>query len=118
MPACLVLLLANMLRVAFWFGHPFDAGLLVQSLVMIAGMLAMMHLCVRVHSLGGPKAKRLGHHDWRPLTPTATAKPQCQGKSVGHAKSISARGQLHPGGAHLGLIWRGNPQQTNRTQTQ
>lgn len=32
----------------FWFGHRFETPLLLQSFVMIAGMLAMMEICVRV----------------------------------------------------------------------
>lgn len=31
----------------FWFGHPFETPLLVQSYVMIAGMIAMMEICIR-----------------------------------------------------------------------
>lgn len=45
---CLTLILANILRILFWFGHHFEAPLLIQSFVMIAGMLAMMEICVRV----------------------------------------------------------------------
>lgn len=32
----------------FWFGHRFETPLLIQSFVMITGMLAMMEICVRV----------------------------------------------------------------------
>lgn len=32
----------------FWYGHHFETPLLIQSFVMIAGMLAMMEICVRV----------------------------------------------------------------------
>lgn len=45
---CLTLLLANILRILFYIGHPFELPLLIQSFVMIAGMLAMMHICVKV----------------------------------------------------------------------
>lgn len=45
---CLTLLLANILRIAFWFGHHFELPLLIQSFVMIIGMLALMEICVRV----------------------------------------------------------------------
>lgn len=45
---CLTLLLANILRIFFYVGHPFELPLLIQSFVMIAGMLAMMEICVRV----------------------------------------------------------------------
>jgi len=45
---CLALLAANTLRILFWFGHPFEIPLLVQSVVMILTMFAMLELCVRV----------------------------------------------------------------------
>lgn len=45
---CLALLVANMLRILFWFGHPFELPLLAQSVIMIACMLIMLELCVRV----------------------------------------------------------------------
>lgn len=45
---CLTLLIANILRVLFWFGHRFELPLLIQSFVIIIGMLAMMEICVRV----------------------------------------------------------------------
>ncbi|XP_064467304.1 solute carrier family 66 member 2-like isoform X3 [Ornithodoros turicata] len=44
---CLALLVANTLRILFWFGHPFETPLLVQSVVMTVCMLALMQLCVR-----------------------------------------------------------------------
>ncbi|GLJ59015.1 hypothetical protein SUGI_1488510 [Cryptomeria japonica] len=39
---------ANILRIMFWFGHHFELPLLIQSFVMIAGMMAMMEICIRV----------------------------------------------------------------------
>jgi solute carrier family 66, member 2 len=45
---CLTLLIANTLRILFWFGHPFELPLLVQSLVMTVAMLAMVQLCTEV----------------------------------------------------------------------
>lgn len=36
----------------FWFGHHFELPLIIQSFVMIVGMLAMMHICVRVKDKG------------------------------------------------------------------
>jgi uncharacterized protein with PQ loop repeat len=45
---CLTLLVANTLRILFWFGHPFELPLLIQSLVMNIAMFAMVHICVRV----------------------------------------------------------------------
>lgn len=47
---CLVLLVANTLRIIFWFGHPFELPLLIQSIIMNIAMLAMIHLCVQVRN--------------------------------------------------------------------
>lgn len=47
---CLVLLVANTLRIIFWFGHNFELPLLLQSVIMNVAMLAMMHLCVQVRN--------------------------------------------------------------------
>jgi hypothetical protein len=47
---CLSLLVANILRILFWFGHPFELPLLTQSVIMILCMLVMLELCVRVKS--------------------------------------------------------------------
>jgi hypothetical protein len=45
---CLALLVANILRILFWFGHPFELPLLAQSVIMIITMLIMLELCIRV----------------------------------------------------------------------
>lgn len=45
---CLALLIANILRILFWFGHPFEIPLLIQSVVMIICMLIMLELCIRI----------------------------------------------------------------------
>ncbi|XP_013382671.1 PQ-loop repeat-containing protein 1 isoform X1 [Lingula anatina] len=45
---CLTLLIANILRILFWFGKHFELPLLAQSIVMIFCMLSMIELCVRV----------------------------------------------------------------------
>lgn len=45
---CLTLLLANILRVAFWFGHQFETPLLIQSGLMILAQIFLLELCVRV----------------------------------------------------------------------
>ncbi|CAB1323289.1 unnamed protein product [Coregonus sp. 'balchen'] len=42
---CLLLLIANILRIFFWIGKQFELTLLLQSVVMIITMLAMLHLC-------------------------------------------------------------------------
>ncbi|XP_027887851.1 PQ-loop repeat-containing protein 1 isoform X2 [Xiphophorus couchianus] len=47
---CLVLLVANILRIFFWIGKQFEVTLLLQSVVMILTMFAMLHLCCSVHS--------------------------------------------------------------------
>jgi hypothetical protein len=52
----LTLLIANILRIEFWFGKHFETPLLVQSIVMIICMLVMLELCIRVYS------KSLRHH--------------------------------------------------------
>ncbi|CAF1007926.1 unnamed protein product [Adineta steineri] len=53
---CLTLLIANILRIEFWFGKHFETPLLVQSIIMILCMLVMLELCIRVHS------KAIRHH--------------------------------------------------------
>ncbi|CAF3708779.1 unnamed protein product [Rotaria sp. Silwood1] len=53
---CLTLLIANIIRIEFWFGKHFEIPLLVQSIVMIICMLIMLELCIRVYS------KSLCHH--------------------------------------------------------
>lgn len=45
---CLTLLVANILRILFWFGKHFEAPLLIQSIIMIMTMLVMIRLCVNV----------------------------------------------------------------------
>ena len=47
---CLALLIANILRILFWFGHPFELPLLTQSIIMIVCMLVMLELCIRVRN--------------------------------------------------------------------
>jgi uncharacterized protein with PQ loop repeat len=45
---CLALLAANILRILFWFGKPFETPLLLQSILMNIAMLMMIHLCVKI----------------------------------------------------------------------
>ncbi|XP_023710062.1 solute carrier family 66 member 2 isoform X2 [Cryptotermes secundus] len=47
---CLTLLVANTLRILFWFGKRYEIPLLIQSIVMNMTMLAMIHLCILVRS--------------------------------------------------------------------
>lgn len=55
---CLALLVANILRILFWFGRHYELPLLFQSLLMIAAMLEMVRLCVSVGN-DEPKGDRL-----------------------------------------------------------
>ena len=41
---CLVLTVANILRIMFWFGKHFETPLLLQSFIMIATMMVMLNL--------------------------------------------------------------------------
>jgi hypothetical protein len=45
---CLALLLANILRLLFWLGHPFEMVLVYQSIIMIICMLFMLEMCIRL----------------------------------------------------------------------
>ncbi|KAK9887414.1 hypothetical protein WA026_022350 [Henosepilachna vigintioctopunctata] len=45
---CLALLIANTLRIMFWFGKHFEYPLLIQSVIMNIAMFMMIHLCVQV----------------------------------------------------------------------
>ncbi|KPP79477.1 PQ-loop repeat-containing protein 1-like [Scleropages formosus] len=45
---CLVLLVANILRILFRFGRYFETPLLWQSIIMIVTMLVMLNLCTNV----------------------------------------------------------------------
>ncbi|XP_021571122.1 PQ-loop repeat-containing protein 1 isoform X3 [Carlito syrichta] len=55
---CLVLLVANILRILFWFGRHFEAPLLWQSVVMILTMLLMLRLCTQVRVANELNMKR------------------------------------------------------------
>ncbi|XP_056117261.1 solute carrier family 66 member 2 [Rhinichthys klamathensis goyatoka] len=57
---CLVLLIANILRIFFWIGKQFELPLLLQSVVMILAMLAMLHLCCSIQSSNRVSTKQ--HH--------------------------------------------------------
>lgn len=45
---CLVLTVANILRVLYWFGNHFETPLLCQSFIMIGAMMIMLHLCITI----------------------------------------------------------------------
>ncbi|XP_059975426.1 solute carrier family 66 member 2 isoform X2 [Mesoplodon densirostris] len=63
---CLVLLLANILRILFWFGRRFEAPLLWQSVVMILAMLLMLKLCTEVRAASELNVKRRVFADFNP----------------------------------------------------
>ncbi|XP_036371496.1 solute carrier family 66 member 2 isoform X1 [Megalops cyprinoides] len=55
---CLVLLVANILRILFRFGRYFETPLLWQSIVMIVTMLVMLNLCTNVRVAAELNTKR------------------------------------------------------------
>ncbi|XP_056384331.1 solute carrier family 66 member 2-like isoform X1 [Hyla sarda] len=54
---CFVLLIANILRIFFWFGKFFEVPLLLQSLMMIITMLSLLHLCCTVQTVNRVSTK-------------------------------------------------------------
>ncbi|XP_075907568.1 solute carrier family 66 member 2 isoform X4 [Nelusetta ayraudi] len=61
---CLVLLVANILRILFRFGRYFETLLLMQSIVMIATMLIMLNLCTSVRMASELNTKRRSFIDF------------------------------------------------------
>lgn len=61
---CLVLLVANILRILFRFGRYFETLLLMQSTVMIATMLIMLNLCTSVRTASELNTKRRSFIDF------------------------------------------------------
>ncbi|CAL8295447.1 unnamed protein product [Merluccius merluccius] len=55
---CLVLLVANILRILFRFGRYFETPLLWQSIIMIVTMLTMLNLCTSVRMATELNTKR------------------------------------------------------------
>jgi len=55
---CFVLLLANTLRIVFWFGNPFEIALVAQSVIMIITMLALVELYVRTKNRNASRQAR------------------------------------------------------------
>ncbi|MCP9257857.1 PQ-loop repeat-containing protein 1 [Dirofilaria immitis] len=69
---CLTLLIANILRIMFWFGKRFELALLAQSIVMLLSMILMLEISVRINRKHVYKAQRasawtgqLISHFWR-----------------------------------------------------
>lgn len=44
---CAILIFCNILRIYFWFGHPYDFALFLQSLVMITVQIFLLKECIR-----------------------------------------------------------------------
>ncbi|XP_025935581.1 PQ-loop repeat-containing protein 1 isoform X3 [Apteryx rowi] len=61
---CLVLLVANILRILFWFGRRFESPLLWQSIIMIITMLLMLKLCTEVRVSNELNIKRRSFADF------------------------------------------------------
>ncbi|XP_041811167.1 solute carrier family 66 member 2 isoform X2 [Chelmon rostratus] len=61
---CLVLLVANILRILFRFGRYFETLLLWQSIIMIATMLIMLNLCTSVRMATELNTKRRSFIDF------------------------------------------------------
>ncbi|XP_036371497.1 solute carrier family 66 member 2 isoform X2 [Megalops cyprinoides] len=61
---CLVLLVANILRILFRFGRYFETPLLWQSIVMIVTMLVMLNLCTNVRVAAELNTKRRSFIDF------------------------------------------------------
>lgn len=61
---CLVLLVANILRILFRFGHFFETPLLWQSVIMIITMLIMLNLCTSVRMATELSTKRRSFTDF------------------------------------------------------
>ena len=59
---CLALLMANTLRIIYWFGNHFETPLLIQSILMNLTMFAMIHLCVKISNKEYFAEKRKGRH--------------------------------------------------------
>ncbi|XP_037364281.1 solute carrier family 66 member 2 isoform X2 [Talpa occidentalis] len=75
---CLVLLVANILRILFWFGRRFESPLLWQSVVMILAMLLMLRLCTEVRVASELSARRrcFAASRWWPCGRVATPSRQ------------------------------------------
>ena len=59
---CLVLMIANILRILYWFGSHFETPLLLQSYIMIITMLVMLQLCIKIKYTGknqSPQVSRI-----------------------------------------------------------
>jgi uncharacterized protein with PQ loop repeat len=60
---CLVLLLANSMRIFFRYGEVYEDALLMQSIVMIIAMIILTELCVRTNRFKESKQHRIFEFD-------------------------------------------------------
>ncbi|XP_053105443.1 solute carrier family 66 member 2 isoform X4 [Hemicordylus capensis] len=72
---CLVLLVANILRILFWFGRHFESPLLLQSIIMIITMLLMLKLCTEVRVTNELNIKRRSFSGHGPEVGSLTSRP-------------------------------------------
>jgi len=64
---CLALLVANTLRILFWFGHRFESPLLIQSIIMNFTMFAMVQMCIDIRNstmIIKEKTRTISDFDW------------------------------------------------------
>jgi len=66
---CLALLLANTLRIIFWFGKHYETPLLIQSILMNICMFALVQLCVSVNNKDVIVTERRREHVFTDLDP-------------------------------------------------
>ncbi|CAH3015071.1 unnamed protein product [Porites evermanni] len=64
MHVCLALVVANILRIFFWFGRHFELPLLAQSFIMIAAMMMMLQLCTKIRRENDLSAKKRSFFDF------------------------------------------------------
>uniref|UniRef100_A0A8D0CLN1 Solute carrier family 66 member 2 n=1 Tax=Scleropages formosus TaxID=113540 RepID=A0A8D0CLN1_SCLFO len=83
---CLVLLVANILRILFRFGRYFETPLLWQSIIMIVTMLVMLNLCtnVRVSTELNTKRRSFLALRWSACGPAATLSRRATSCSLRH----------------------------------
>jgi hypothetical protein len=58
----------------FWFGHPFEMPLLVQSILMVGVMLVLIHACVELTYHPPPRQVLFGIFS-RPVFPSSSGIP-------------------------------------------
>jgi len=68
---CLALLMANTLRILFWFGNHYETPLLIQSILMNLAMFALIQLCVSINNKEYliPQEKSTKSHSFTDLEP-------------------------------------------------